>query len=321
MLLSLVEHGDKLFPNLYWFIGEDGDGYVGVVPLQAVDERDGRFPARALQSTSRFDFLYGDALLRINSKPDAFIRGILRSPVGSRNASDVIRISAAPIESGLFSFLTSARPGKVVVRDGSSLLACGEAEEIWQASLSRNLRSQIRQGRQRLHKFGAIQYAEAIEPRDIERAFDRFLDLERAGYKASLNPLANEEGDREVLRALFRRKSGRREARILEMYLGDRLAASQLGIIRGGRLHLFKVAYDEAFSDGSPGTVLLAELLRRGTHDSEIGCVDCCVRQKWHDRWHPTVEPRAWGSIPNKGTLTGFLLTSALAFQRIAGRS
>jgi CelD/BcsL family acetyltransferase involved in cellulose biosynthesis len=106
-------------------------------------------------------------------------------------------------------------------------------------------------------------------------------------------------------------------AHTLELFVNGELVASQFGVVCDRRLYLIKVAFNETFSDASPGTFLMAQLLERLADEGRIDLLDCCVRQRWHARWHPEVEFNRVGTMASPHTLRGWSLR---ALRTVRGR-
>lgn len=304
---GLLLHGESLFPGIRWFLVEDRRGPAALVPLQVVPERVIGATLMSARALSRFELLYADAQIRRDVDPHEMTRALLRSVDGGR--TDVLRLRDLPATSALYELARGLTGGKTLsARPGTSLIPTGESGEVWLRSLSKNLRGQVRQAEKRLMAHGPIAIRLITAPESIEEGFERFLQLEAAGYKRDLNPLAREAGDREVFRAALRHHADTGEALVMELWVGGELAASQFGLQRGDRFYLIKVAFDERHAEASPGTFLMAELLRHFSDLDGVRFVDCCVRQRWHDRWHPVIEESFFTSVPNTGTLRGLLL-------------
>jgi CelD/BcsL family acetyltransferase involved in cellulose biosynthesis len=320
MLYGLIAHGEELFPELRWILVEDDTGPAALVPVFAVRETDSRVGFRALWTLTRFELMYADALIRPGVSAHLICREIFRARTFGTQRADVLRISSAPPGSGFHRLLTEQAPNDIRVRAGSSIMPCSADAESWDRSNSRNLRGHLRQSEKRLRERGELSIVEHFSGTTVGDAFDRFVSLEAAGYKASMSPLAAISGDRKVLRDAIVGHAERGEASVIELVIGERLAASQLGVIRDRRVHLIKVAYDETLASASPGAFLMAELLRRRSQDRRAEVIDCCVRQPWHDRWHPALEDRVDGVICNPRTSAGLLLYAMRRLRSKLGR-
>jgi hypothetical protein len=316
MLLALTECGELLFPGLCWFLCADDKGPAALIPLRRTVETDSKLAPLSLTSVSRFEMLYADALVRPDVPPSAVASALLHTPVMRGRRADVVRLRNLPQDSQLLA-IARALPAQFDVQEGTSVIAVGADAEAWRRGLSRNLRGQIRQGESRLQRMGPLAVRAPETVTEMAEAFSRFVVLEAGGYKASRDALANVPGDRAILEGTLLEHAREGTAHLLELCVGDALVASQFGVIRGDRLYLIKIAFDERFAEASPGTFLMAALMQRLADEGQIKTVDCCVRQPWHARWHPLVEMYTTATAPNTGTAKGFALRAGRALRAI----
>lgn len=202
-----------------------------------------------------------------------------------------------------------------VVR-GASLLLTDRTFAAWKAAQSKNLRGQLRQAEGRIGRNHVLRVVS--EPKDLEVAFERFVQLECAGYKLTLDPLGKDEHEERLLRDAFRIHSVSGEAFVFELYAEGVLIASQLALTLGGTVFLIRVAYNEDFAHASPGTLLMGRLIEWCCSHPAIDRIDLVVRQRWHQRWHPSVDAHYRWNIPNVRSPRGLLLAFAKSAQRVA---
>ena len=315
---ALLSSGHLLFPDIRWLLVQDSQGPAAVIPVRCRVERDGPLAVMSLASLDRFEMLYADALVRTNVEPDTVAPWLLTAAVAHGRRADVVRLRNLPESSALRKMARALR-GQIANVEGTSVIDVAQGGDHWLAQCGRNLRGQIRQSENRLRQRGDIALRSPHTPEEFGAALERFIALEVAGYKSVRNALANEPGDRAVLVALVRGHAERGTAHLLELYVDETLVASQFGVVCEGRLYLIKIAFNEAFADASPGTFLMASLLKQAGAVEGFSCVDCCVRQPWHARWHPNIEMQGHATIPNRGTPRGLVLyaarTARAAFQ------
>jgi CelD/BcsL family acetyltransferase involved in cellulose biosynthesis len=318
MLQALTESGESLFPGLCWFLCVDEYGPAALLPLRRMVEADSRLAPLSLTSVSRFEMLYADALVRPDVPPSAMASALLQTPVIGGRRADVVRLRNLPQDSQLLA-IARALSAQCDVQEGTSVIAVGADAEAWRRGLSRNLRGQIKQSESRLRRTGPLAVRAPENATEMSEAFSRFVALEASGYKASRDALANVPGDRAILEGTLLGHAREGTAHLIELCVGDTLVASQFGVICGDRLYLIKIAFDERFAGASPGTFLMASLLQRLADEGRVKTVDCCVRQRWHARWHPLVEMYTTATIPNTGTPKGFALRAGRALRATLG--
>jgi hypothetical protein len=312
MIKGLTSHGDQLFPGLCWFLFSDGQGPAALLPLQAIIETDGRLQLRSLRTPSRFEMLYCDAQIREDIDAIDVIEALLTVRAFGNQRCDVLRLRDMRAPSPFLSLAQAKQPRSIKTRPGSSLIETKQPYGIWLKQQSKNLRGQIKQSEGRLSAAGVLRVDVVASNQTTVAAFNRFVELEAKGYKSSLNALGNESSDCAVLRAALLDAGEGEKAIIVELYVGDSLAASQLALVRARRLYLIKVAFDEALSSSSPGTFLMSKLIEYCSEHIDIDEIDCCVRQQWHDRWRPRLDQAADANIPNTATLKGAALAVAV---------
>jgi CelD/BcsL family acetyltransferase involved in cellulose biosynthesis len=134
----------------------------------------------------------------------------------------------------------------------------GTFSDYW-AARPRNLPSNIRRYERRLQQDG-------LEPRmvcvknaaEIAAAIERYTTLEGAGWKGrNGTALSSNREQFEFYRELMRGAAARGQAVVYELWVGDRLAASRLGLCEGGMLVMLKTSYDEDLARYAPGRLLL----------------------------------------------------------------
>jgi O-antigen/teichoic acid export membrane protein/CelD/BcsL family acetyltransferase involved in cellulose biosynthesis len=159
---------------------------------------------------------------------------------------------------------------------GRAMLRSGEsAESYLTSSLSAKKLKELRRQFRRLGDEAPTAFREAREPAEIAAALERFLDLETQGWKGeSRSAMRFHEDQLRFVRELFSGRAAKGEARILELFVGDKVAASGLVLTSGRQAWFYKVAYDEALSRCSPGVQLTLELTNRVLEDPEIDAVD-----------------------------------------------
>jgi len=311
MFEGMLRHGTLLFPGLRWLAVLDDERPVALFPLMAVQERLGPVVVRALYAPSRFDVLYLDAQLAEKADIRSVMRAILDRPLVGGGRSDVLRLrdlrERSPLRQRLLvaGFVPSRTDG------GASYLPTDGARAP--TSSTRNLKSQIKRAERRLGEMGLVEMRVATE--NLCEALNRFLEIENSGYKAQLNSLAKEEGDRRILSEALRHGASIGGAAIVELWVAGVLAASQICLQVGTTMFVLKIAFNESMRDGSPGVVLMARFLEYCQKDDRLMKVDFCVRQAWHARWHCENEGSQAYTIPNSRTLAGLGLRVARALR------
>jgi hypothetical protein len=308
---GMLRAGDRLFPGLRWLKLEDALGVAGLVPLVHVHEVNRTLGLQALGSVTRFQMTYLEAQVADRVQPHALLHAILATPDEHGRRGDVLRLRDLSPRSPLAAVAQLAPARSRSSAQGASMLDTRRGYEEWLGAQSRNLRGQLRKSSSRMAALGEPVVQVAQSPADVSGAFGRFLELEAAGYKGASDALRHHEADRQVLETALQVHAATGSALARELWVGDRLVASQIGFRQGGRVFLVKVAFDETVSQASPGTFFMANLIESCCNDPEISTIDCLVPQSWHARWHMESESAVSATLPNPLTGRGRMLAIA----------
>jgi hypothetical protein len=135
----------------------------------------------------------------------------------------------------------------------------GAFDEYW-GRRPRNLRKATSR---RLNSLGnALRFEKHTSRQDVERALERYGELEIAGWKGRSGTALHKSNPQgrfyaDVLSGFAESD----EARIYELYLDDRLASSQITICSERMLVMLKTTYDESLAKSGPGRLLQYKLL------------------------------------------------------------
>jgi CelD/BcsL family acetyltransferase involved in cellulose biosynthesis len=161
-------------------------------------------------------------------------------------------------------------------------------ERRWTSSL----RKQLRRGRKFLEQFGPVELRLVVDPAEIPPALETFLILERNSWKgAEGTACASNPADETFIREMVSTLAARGEVLMSELRVGDRVAASAINLVAGGRLFAFKIGWDRDLAKGSPGVLHEAELLAQVTGRlRHLTLMDSCALESsyiagvWPDR-------------------------------------
>jgi hypothetical protein len=106
-----------------------------------------------------------------------------------------------------------------------------------------------------------------------------FLDLEARGWKGQEGTaLACNPADTRFFAALAHEGASRRQLLVYRLKLDERIIALTTVFVSGDGAFLFKTAYDEAYSRGSPGALLQAYIFANLPHQQpQVAWVDSCA--------------------------------------------
>lgn len=169
----------------------------------------------------------------------------------------------------------------------------GGFDAYWQGR-SKKLRETLRGRDNRVAKAGLVPRLVLLDrPEDLPAALERFAELEWSGWKGREGSAIG-RGNAQGLfyREMLENFAWTGEAMAYELWLGDRLAASQLAIANRHMTVAMKIAYDETLAAFSPGRLLLREFIRDcfvrqpgGTLEGYTHATDDLLAWATHERW------------------------------------
>jgi CelD/BcsL family acetyltransferase involved in cellulose biosynthesis len=153
-----------------------------------------------------------------------------------------------------------------------------EAKQYFEKTMSSSSRKKLRQQRRRLEEKGALESKLFTSANDVAGAFDDFLQLEAAGWKGRRgSALLCRRAESDFARGMVEHLAQSGDAAIHALYQAGRPVASQVVLRAGSSAFTWKTAYDEKFSDYSPGMLLLENYTAAFLADKSIALVDSCA--------------------------------------------
>ena len=297
-----------------WFVAEDDDGPLAVLPFELRDRRRGPLHLRVLGNERTSDGLIAD-----RARPAEVRSGLLAAMSAAGEPVDLLTLGGLR-DGWAFSRLATATSQGLTTEKrfgGHSVIPTLKPYDEWLGAAGRNLRNGLRKARNRFERQGEMTITVASGPDEVAEAFEEYVAVEATGWKASRGALANKPVDRARIRRflLSTARSGRTTVRTLR--LDGRPAASQLMVTVGSAIVLLKVAYDEGLSDLSPSNILMADLIRDCCERPDISTLDLVTNQPWHARWHADVHPTYYVRSPNLRRPGGIAARLALAAQSL----
>ena len=153
-----------------------------------------------------------------------------------------------------------------------------DSETFLCAALSNKHRKMIKRLERSLSEIGRLEYDELVPDDGVELWIEEFLDLEASGWKGRENSaLASNESERSYFMSIATDAFRRGRLAMLALRLDGRPIAFKCDFIAGDGLFTFKIAFDESYSQYSPGMLLEIENVRRLHSKSNIKWVDSCA--------------------------------------------
>ena len=109
----------------------------------------------------------------------------------------------------------------------------------------------------RLEDEGPV-HLETVAGDALQAQFERFLDLEASGWKGrEATALASQSQTAAFSRDAVAAMGSAGSVRIDALRVGDKLIASLVSLVDGGRVFAWKIAFDETYAKYSPGAQLV----------------------------------------------------------------
>jgi CelD/BcsL family acetyltransferase involved in cellulose biosynthesis len=271
-----------------WFVAEDEDGPLAVVPYHVEVRRYGPLRVRAMLTDK-----FSDSLLAPRARPHAVRDALLASAAAAGDPLDALSFNGMRPGSGTLRLATAASSGLTAETrwGGYSVIDTRPGGDEWFAAAGKNLRSALRKARNRFEREGALTITVATDPEAVAAAYEEFVKVEASGWKAEAGALVNRPQERALLAQFLVEEARRGFAQVRTIRLDGRAAASQLATLTGRTLELYKVAYDDELSALSPSNLVMADLVRACCDDPKVDGIDLVTNQPWHDRWHADEHP------------------------------
>ena len=177
--------------------------------------------------------------------------------------------------------------------------------EAYSSKFKRNLRRKIKKanevGQLRLSRIQA-------DHDDIERAFNKFIEIENSGWKGEGGTSIAQQKDKlAYYTELYKQYRAQGILNINLLYLDDNCIAAQFGLEINQTLYLLKIAYNQEYSDISPGHLLLDELITEGQDQGKLKKISFVTGVGWIDRWKPSAE-KVWVVYYSRFAIVRFLM-------------
>lgn len=156
----------------------------------------------------------------------------------------------------------------------------------YSSKFKRNMRRKLKKA----NEMGEVQVERYYNQSALE-AFDTFLQLENSGWKGREGTSIAQQPDKlQYYRTLAQGYSDDGVLSVNVLTIGGTPVAAQIGILIRGVLNLLKIAYDEGYSEVSPGYLLIDNLITEPDDDHYISKISFVTGVDWIDRWKPQCE-------------------------------
>jgi CelD/BcsL family acetyltransferase involved in cellulose biosynthesis len=137
-------------------------------------------------------------------------------------------------------------------------------EPYIESKLSANRRKDARRCMRRLGDIGPVTWSPLQGTAVDEACTDRFLELERAGWKGDQgDALLSNSADEQFFREMVRGFAGAGRALFTELRVGERAISSTSNFLSGRAAFAFKIGWHRDFAKMSPNILNEVELIRQ----------------------------------------------------------
>ncbi len=198
---------------------------------------------------------------------------------------------------GPFSVLVTGRNGatchRLDERQRAALLSWpAEDVSVMPARASSRKRKELRRQHRRLSDLGRRAYTSARSPEAVASAVERFLVLERGGWKGDRGTaLLASPALAAFVRSMTRSMAEAGKCRIDAIESDGQPVAMGIVLSVGGLAHFWKTTYDERHAALSPGVQFACELTHALRHAGGLTGIDSCavpdhpmINRLWPDR-------------------------------------
>lgn len=153
----------------------------------------------------------------------------------------------------------------------------------YSAKFNRNMRRKLK----KTAELGSLQI-ERFRNQEALSAFDEFLRLEDSGWKGREGTSILKQPDKlKYYQILTQGMSDDGVLSVNLLKIDDRYIAAQVGVLVNNTLNLLKIAYDESYSEISPGYLLIDGLVAEKDHPDFVEKISFVTGVDWIDRWKP----------------------------------
>jgi CelD/BcsL family acetyltransferase involved in cellulose biosynthesis len=276
--------------------GLDGAGrLVAALPLVADRGFLYGLPVRRLVSptsvhSGRFDLIAADRRAAARS----FFRAL-----ADDDTWDMIKITDVPAGGNAWDLYDAAReagfPAGAWESQRSPFLALPASYDSLEARLSSKFKANLRRRRRRLEERGDIRVERVTGGGALAGRLEEHFALERSGWKGRAGTAAAQSRRTRGFYTGLAHGAARGDyLSLFFLSVAGRAIASQYGLTRRGVYSLLMTCYDEAWSEYSPGNLLMEAVMKRCVAGglSEFDFLGCDLG--WKLDWSPTARAHHW---------------------------
>jgi CelD/BcsL family acetyltransferase involved in cellulose biosynthesis len=150
-------------------------------------------------------------------------------------------------------------------------------DAYFQAHVSPRKQKQLRRFQRRLAEPGPVRFRTMRTVAEVEHGTEQFITLEHQGWKGRKGTsFASGPRDRAFLVAAMRAGAQAGQVEIRSLDVGEQPVAMGITLRSGPAAFGFKIAYDEAHAENSPGVLLDVATFKELLADPDVALIDSC---------------------------------------------
>jgi CelD/BcsL family acetyltransferase involved in cellulose biosynthesis len=308
-------------PDKFLFVAvSDGTDLVGLLPLQIDNLRKLGATINTIGLCNHPHMALADGIIDDSREWTWLIPSLVRWLHEARPVAwDVLMLDKVPQRSAFYRSL-SAEPASRVAPDiaGFSAHMFTGSEEAALGHVSGSFKRNLRRLAKRAEETAPLRYEVHDTLPDLDHAFPQFLENEASDWKGARGigtAIAQDANIVSFYRGLMRRFGARGQCMINQLSHGDKVVASQFGLLVGGTYNLLKIGYSEDHAWFAPGNLAMERTIRWCCGRPDVHEMSFVTCPPWSHRWKPRQEAVASFRIFSP-TMKGRLLRSGLHTKR-----
>ncbi|MFH1740415.1 MAG: GNAT family N-acetyltransferase, partial [bacterium] len=232
---------------------------------------------------------------------------------------DVLLLDKVPQRSALCRSLSAEPTSQMVPAvTGFSAHLPTESEDAALGPVSGSFKRNLRRLAKRAEETAPLRYEVCDTLPELDHAFPQFLEIEASGWKGACGigtAIAQDPNLVSFYHELMRRFGARGQCMINQLFYGDKVVASQFGLLVGGTYNILKIGYREDHAWFAPGNLAMERTIRWCCAHPEVHELSFVTCPSWSHLWKPRQEKVASFRIFSP-TMKGRLLQGGLHTKR-----
>ena len=171
------------------------------------------------------------------------------------------------------------------------ILSIENYEESYK-KFSRNLRRNLRKGREDISKLKNISFKSSRKIETLETDYNHFLDVEASGWKGSNgegSAIKLDDNLRNFYSEVMKGFSENKQIEINILFINNEPISAQYAIILEPNVFLLKIGFDEKKRSLSPGNLLIEYKFKEYETNPNLTTLNLITDATWHTQWKPIV--------------------------------